>query len=169
MPRLRVCRRNACKFYPEAKSVLVKWSGFFQAACCAGGPIAALQLEEAARAQLVLVVIGSEQMNTYFQSLLGFLPSLTEHRDDYPTPPRMLVAVIEEGVSVPTPISAFPTVPRVESLAASLDAYMERCDEDEDGATDGASGDVDEDVKVYVEDIMSFFCGIISTSWPLPT
>ena len=60
-------------------------------------------------------------------------------------------------------------MPRVESLAASLDAYMERCDEDKDGATDGASEDVDEDVKVYVEDIMSFFCGIISTSWPLPT
>ncbi|RUS69551.1 hypothetical protein EGW08_022689 [Elysia chlorotica] len=138
---------------------------------CAAVPVANLQLKVAAKAKLVLVVVGSEPTSKYFQSLLEKLLGLVKQNDGNGTGPRLMVALIEEGVTVPTSIlQDVPRTPPLKPLLGSLDTYLQRYVQDRPEAPAGDSGRVaEDDLKRCVGDIMSFYCCLISTSWPLPT
>ncbi|GFS27417.1 hypothetical protein ElyMa_005267200 [Elysia marginata] len=137
--------------------------------CCAGRSQVDVQLEEMKRAELVMVVIDKEPINEYFESLLHFLPSLMEQREDNPTPAQVLMVFTETGVKVPSQVSNFHAAPMIiKPLMASIGSFEQKCDQTEPGASRGDNTRIDDDVKKCVEDIMAFFCCLISTSWPMP-
>ncbi|GFN95995.1 hypothetical protein PoB_002250100 [Plakobranchus ocellatus] len=132
--------------------------------CCAGVPEASTQLEEMTKAKLVLLVFGSEKLDGYFESLLGFLPSVIERGEDNQSPPQVLVAATEAGVKRPPSVKYFRKI-QLNSVVESLQEYEEWRRQ---RAADVLhvplnSGRITE----CVDNMISFFCSLLSISWPL--
>ncbi|GFN75210.1 hypothetical protein PoB_000171600 [Plakobranchus ocellatus] len=135
--------------------------------CCAGVPEASTQLKEMAKAKLVLLVFGSEELDEYFESLLGFLPSVMERGEDNQSPPQVLVAATEAGVKFPLSVTHFQKIRklRLNSVVESLQEYEEwhrqrAADVLHEPLNNGR-------ITGCVDNMISFFCSLLSISWPL--
>ena len=87
-----------------------------------------------------------------------------EKTESNPTPPRVLVTPTDDGARVPSPVANFQRTPVIEPMVTSLQAFIQRCRQKEDEAHSGTVDIENDDFKKNVEDIMSLFCCLISTS-----
>ncbi|GFN79169.1 hypothetical protein PoB_000567500 [Plakobranchus ocellatus] len=132
--------------------------------CCAGVPEASTQLEEMTKAKLVLLVFGSEKPDGYFESLLGFLPSVMERREDNQSPPKVLVAATEAGVKLPSSVKYFQEI-QLNSVVESLQEYEQwrrqrAADVLHEPLNNGR-------ITECVDNMISFFCSLLSISWQI--
>ncbi|GFO11162.1 hypothetical protein PoB_003766700 [Plakobranchus ocellatus] len=100
----------------------------------------------------------------YFESLLGFLPSVMERGEDNQSPPQVLVAATEAGVKLPSSVKYFQKI-QLNSVVESLQEYEEwrrqrAADVLHDPLNNGR-------LTECVDNMISFFCSLLSISWPL--
>ena len=91
-----------------------------------------------------------------------------EESEDNPTPPRVLVAQTRDDVKVPFPATMFPKTPVIKRAISSLNAFVDRCRQTEDETFDAKPYTAADSASECVEDIMAFFCCLLSIDWPLP-
>ncbi|KAK3800209.1 hypothetical protein RRG08_018291 [Elysia crispata] len=120
-------------------------------------------------AEIVLVLFRSEPKSRFFDELLGHFPSVFEQREDNPNPPQLLAARIEEGVHVPARVSehghVLPTP--LGAKVAALNEYCEQLVTRRSFEPGDPFQDTQEQDAEGVDHILSLFCFLISTSWPL--
>ena len=105
---------------------------------------------------------------SFFKSFIELLPKLTVESEDNPTPPRVLVAQTQDDVKVPFPATMFPKTPVITPAISSLNAFVDRCRQNEDETFVAKPYTAAESASECVEDIMAFFCCLVSIDWPLP-
>ena len=105
---------------------------------------------------------------SFFKSFLEFLPELMIKSEDNPTPPRVLVAQTQDDVKVPLPVTMFPKTPVITPALSSLKAFVDRCRQNEDETFVARPYTAADSASRYAENIMAFFCSLVSIDWPLP-
>ncbi|GFN75886.1 type iv pilus biogenesis/stability protein pilw [Plakobranchus ocellatus] len=133
---------------------------------CADEPEVSSQVDEMSKAELIIVVFGLEKLSGYFESLLEFLPKVLEKSEENLYPPRVLLAVTEDGVTLPPSFRQFQKT-QIADVLGSLDEFEEWHQEQQADAPHGASNN--ERINACVENMMSFFCSLLSITWPLAT
>ncbi|GFN82918.1 hypothetical protein PoB_000942400 [Plakobranchus ocellatus] len=134
--------------------------------CCAGIPEAFALLDEMTKAELVLVVFGPEKLDGEFENLLKFLPNVMIKSEENRNPPQVFVAVTEDRVRLPSAVRQCQKIQIsdvVESLNVFEELHPQRQRDDLYGVINNES------VTACVENMMSFFCSLLSINWPFTT
>ncbi|GFO01835.1 tfp pilus assembly protein pilf [Plakobranchus ocellatus] len=132
--------------------------------CCADEPDMSNQVDKMFRAKLVMMIFGSKELGGYVESVLEFLLKVMEKSDENRRPPRVLVALTEDGVTLPPPVRQFEKI-QIADVLGSLDDFEKWHQERMVDVLHGAPNN--ERINACVENMMSFFCSLLSITWPL--
>ncbi|GFN97048.1 hypothetical protein PoB_002355400 [Plakobranchus ocellatus] len=118
------------------------------------------------KAELVLVIFGLEELDGYFESMLVFLRDVMVKSEENRSPPQVLVAITDKGATFPSSVTEFKKI-QITDVMESLNEYEKWHHQQEADVLNEASNN--ERINACVENMISFFCSLLSISWPLAT